>query len=164
MCASTQCSWGLQAVSRDGTWADLTCSQVFNSCQLSETGYLPGAVLGTLKESLLCDVIRLSLRTKRLRSKERTLVQSPAIKSLSLRLNLRRADARRRLREESCTVGEGSPPAVDPVTNQLCRRILRTAARNLVLFLFLKRRFFFPFQAEWMLNQCNCSLCKDPRT
>lgn len=156
-----QCSCGLQAVSRDGTLAYLTCSQVFTSCQLSETGYLPGAVLGTLKESL-CDVIRLSLRTKRLRSKERTLVQSPAIKSLSLRPNLWRAHASQRLREASCTVGEWNPTAVGPVANQLCRRTLRTAARN--LFLFVKLHFSPPFQAEWMLNQFNCSFCKDPPT
>lgn len=138
MCASTQCSCGLQAVSCGGTLAYLTCSQVFTSGQLSETGYLPGAVLGTLKESLLCDVIRLSLRTKRLRSKERTLVRSAAIKSLPLRPNLWRAHAGRRLREESCAVAERNPTAVGPVAHQLCRRTLRTAARSLVLFLKLR--------------------------
>lgn len=65
------------------------CLTIINSHRLSETCYLPGAVLDTMKEILPCDVIRISLRTRRLRSKEKTRVQRPERKSLSLGPNQR---------------------------------------------------------------------------
>lgn len=65
------------------------CLTIINSHRLSETCYLPGAVLDTMKEILPCDVIRISLRTRGLRSKEKTRVQRPERKSLSLGPNQR---------------------------------------------------------------------------